>query len=146
MKIDERVESVVRDLLEAAIKRDPTELETALTTFHDDGAIQEGVSLALAIAAYIVAEIHGGKPNDAQVRAIAEKVATMEKWAGPTADEVHALLSRLLNSEALTDAMPTETVIVLTFVVTASLLASLHLEGENWWNYLDRIEAVIETR
>jgi hypothetical protein len=142
MKIDDRVEGLARDALDAAVKRDSAAFEAALRAFPNDEAVRDGVSLVLAVAAYIMTEIHGGRPNDAQVRAVAEKVASMEAWAGPTGDEVHGLLSRLLNSEP--QSPPGEHVIVLAFVVTASLLASLHLKDEKWWNYLDRVEAAIE--
>jgi hypothetical protein len=146
MKINDRVEGLVRDALDAAVKRDSAALDAALRAFPNDDAVREGVALALAICAFIMIDIYEGKPNDDQIRAIAEKAAQMETWAEPTADEVHALLSRLLNGAPLADAMPTENIIILAFVVTASLLASLHLKEEQWWNYLDRAEAAIESR
>jgi hypothetical protein len=143
--IDEQVEPLVRSVLGAAVRRDFDKMNAALGAFPTDDAARKGVELALAICAFIMIEIHEGKPEDDQIREIAEEVADMETWAGPTADEIHTLLAKLLNSEPLAGAVPTESIIILAFVVAASLLASLHLKDELWWNYLDRVEMAIES-
>jgi hypothetical protein len=144
VKIDEQVEPLVRTVLEAAVRRDRAQLETALRAFTTDDAVRKGVELTLAVAGFVLIDAHGGKPDDHQIRVDAEKIAKMEEWAVPTADEIHTLLSRLLSGQSLTHQLPAESVIVLAYVVTASLLASLALKEENWWNYLDRAEAAIE--
>lgn len=144
MRIDDQVETLARSALDAAVKRDFDRLESALQAFPDDDVARRAVELALAVCTFVLVDVHQGKPDGEQIKVVAGKIAEMERWAEPTTEEIHTLLSGLFDRTSQVGVMPTESVVVLSFVVAASLLASLHLKDEEWWNYLDRAEAAIE--
>jgi hypothetical protein len=144
MKIDDRVEPFVRTAIDAAVKRDFEKLNTALGAFPDDDAVKKAVELALAVVGFVMYDVHQGKPSPEQIRVVATKLAEMEAWAEPTADEVDAFLKKLLNGQPFAPEVPPENVIVLSFVAAANLLSSFHTKDERWWDYLDRAEAAIE--
>lgn len=144
MRIDDRAEPLARAAIDAAVKRDFEKLEAALQNFTSDDVTQRAVELALAVASFVLYDVHEGKPTPAQTRVVAVKIAEMETWAEPTAEEVEDFLSRLLGGHPFAAVMPPESVIVLSFVVTANLLSSFRKSDEKWWDYLDRAEAAIE--
>jgi hypothetical protein len=138
------VEPLVRATIDAAVKRDPDKLNAALRSFPSDEGVRKGVELALAVASFIMIDVHSGRPTDEQIRVVADDLAEMETWAEPTSDEIHTFLSHLLSGTPFEEQFSAENVIMLTFIVTAGLLASFHLPDEKWWDYLDRAEAAIE--
>jgi hypothetical protein len=144
MNIDDRVEPLVRDTLYAAVRQDFDQLETALQAFPDDQSSRKGAELALAIGAVTLLDVYGRKPTPTEIRAVGDKLCQMETWAEPTPDEVNTFLTKLVDGESLEGALPAESVVILAFVVAANLLSSCHKEGEEWWDYLDRIEAGLE--
>jgi hypothetical protein len=146
VKIDEQVEPFVRRVLGAAVRRDPEQFEAALGAFPDDETRGRGLGLAIAVAAFVMFDTYGGVPSPEYVRGLAETVATAETWATLTTDEVGAYLSAVLNRTPLDAALDPPTAVRLTFIITASLLASSRRAEEyGWWfNYLDRVEAAIE--
>jgi hypothetical protein len=146
MTIDARVEPLVRATLDAAVKRDFDKLRIALTGFGEDRTAQQAVELVLAVCAFVLVDIHQGTPNNGQLSGLAEDIADLERWAEPTADEIYVFLTKLLSSEPLAESMPTENIVILGFVTTASLLSSFRKKNEEWWDYLDRVEEAIENR
>jgi hypothetical protein len=144
MKIDDRVEPLVRTALDAAVKRNFDKLTTALSAFPDDDTVKKAVELTLAVTGFIMYDVHRGKPSSEQIRAVATKLAEMETWAEPTADEVDTFLGKLVNSQPFAAEVPPENVIILSFVVAANLLSSFRKPEERWWDYLDRVEAAID--
>lgn len=145
MKIDDKIEPLVREALDASVKEDTERLDAALKAFPSEDARRKGLELTVAIAFGVLVDSHDGKPSPEQLRHVAQTVAQMEHWAGVTQDEAHAYLSALVKSESLA-ALDSETTVLLTFVITASLLSSSRkLKQDEWWfNYLDRIEAQLE--
>jgi hypothetical protein len=144
MKIDDRVEPLAREGLQAAVRKDEDRFDRALKAFPDDASRRAAVELLIAICGYVVLDLYGGqRPNDEQVRALALQVAQTEGWVELTADEVADFL-RLVLGEQAREIEP-ETGAVLVFVVTASLLAGRPTpEGKYWFNYLDQVEAALE--
>lgn len=144
MKIDERVEPHVRTAIDAAVKRNFEKLDAALRAFPDDDAVRKAVELTLVVISFVMYDVHDGKPSAEQIRAVAGKLAEMEAWAEPTADEVDTFLGKLLNGQQFVPEVPAESIIILSFVVAANLLSSFRNQDERWWDYLDRAESVIE--
>ncbi|MEO3821240.1 hypothetical protein [Plantactinospora sp. B24E8] len=144
MKISSRVEPLVRDALDAAVKRDFAKLDAALKAFPDDQTTQQGVELALAVTVYVLHDIHQGKPSEAETRSVAEEIARAEAWAQPTAEETSEFLLKLVSGQPFAPSVPSENVFILAFVSAANLLSSCRRDDEEWWNYLDRAEAAIE--
>jgi hypothetical protein len=145
MNIDERVEPLVRQALEGAVKSDENRLDAALKAFPDEATRLAGLRLALAICGAVVLDLYKGQPSGEQRRALAEKVAEMEGWASLTAVDVDTFLTALLAGSPLEEAMDPESVVPLTFIITGSLLsAAPQAEDRYWFNYLDHVEAAIE--
>ncbi|MFF0153255.1 hypothetical protein [Micromonospora sp. NPDC005203] len=145
LKIDERVEQLVRDTLHWAVKRQPVEFDEALKAFSDGSTRQSALELLAAIAALVSADICQGRPTPEQVRQLAEEVAEAEAWSSATSPEVEVFLKSVVTGRPLSDVLPAGSAVVLAFVVTASLLSLRpKSEGEWWFNYLDNLEAAIE--
>ena len=103
-------------------------------------ALIKGIRLCAAVALFVVDDVHCGKrPTTAELA----EVAADQDWTDVIADEIVVMLTAAYDGTRIDDALPIERVIALSFVATASLLVS-YQEGDGWWNYLDRAEAVIE--
>jgi hypothetical protein len=144
VKIDERAEVMARAAIHAAVKQDFAKLDETLRGFADDESTRGAVELTLAVILFLLTDAHGGKPDDAQVGAIAAEIAESEAWARATPVEVSAFLLRLVNGEPFAGTVPTENVFILAFVVAGHLLSSNRRDDEKWWDYLDRAEAALE--
>jgi hypothetical protein len=145
MKINEQVETRVRAVLDAAVRRDRDKLNLALRAFPNDDAARQGVELAIAVAAYVMLDVHHGRPSDEQVATVAQEIADAEGWAGFTADEIGRFLSYTLAGKSLAGVLPDDAVILLSFIVPATLLSAFRPKEEIWEAYLDRAEASIES-
>ncbi|MEU7584736.1 hypothetical protein AB0A95_00375 [Micromonospora sp. NPDC049230] len=144
MKISSRVEPLTRSAIHAAVQQDPSKLETALQALPDDQAVREAVELALAVTQLVLRDIHQGEPSDEEIRAVAAEIVRAEAWAHATDEQVSAFLLRLVKGEPFAGAVPTENVVILAIVSAANLLSSCRRDDEEWWNYLDRLEAALE--
>jgi hypothetical protein len=147
MKIDDRIERLVREVLAAAVKRDLGRLERALVAFPDQGARAKGIMLALAICLHLVLDIRGGtRPTAEQINRLAVQVVEMESWAGLRAADVAALLTNLFSGAALDEGLPADEAVTLPFIIAASLLASSSepVDGNRWFDLLDRVEDAID--
>ncbi|TNH23691.1 hypothetical protein FHG89_26570 [Micromonospora orduensis] len=145
MKIDERVEQLVRDTLHWAVKRQPVEFDEALKGFSDVSTRRSAMELLVAISAFVAVDMCGGKPSPRQIQELATEVAEAESWSSATAQEVEAFLNTILAGRPLSGVLPAGSAVILAFVVAASLLSSgPKSEGEWWFNYLDKVEAAIE--
>ncbi|MGC4875217.1 hypothetical protein ACLQ26_02965 [Micromonospora sp. DT43] len=145
MRIDERVEQLVRDTLHWAVKRQPVEFDEALRAFSDVPTQRSAMELLVAISAFASADICGGEPSPAQIQELSAEVAEAETWSSASAPEVETFLKTILAARPLSGVLPAGSAVVLAFVVAASLLSMRPKgEGEWWFNYLDKVEAAIE--
>ena len=137
LKIDERVEQLVRDTLHWAVKRKPVEFDEALKAFSDRSTRQSALELLAAISAFVSADICQGKPSPEQIQQLAEEVAEAEAWSSATSPEVEAFLNAVVAGRPMSGVLPADSVVVLAFIVAASLLSSRpKSEGDWWFNYL----------
>lgn len=145
LKIDERVEQLVRDALHWAVKRQPAEFDEALKAFSDESARRSALELLVAISAFVSTDICGGKPSPEQIQELAVEVAEAEAWSSATSPEVEAFLGAALTGRPLSGVLPAGSPVILAFVVAASLLSARPKPAGEWWfNYLDKVEAAIE--
>jgi hypothetical protein len=144
MDIDARVEPLVREALAAVAGKDPERFQQAILAFPDDDAMTKGVQLAVALALYILHDQYGRTPTEEEIHAVANGVAELESWTDVSSDEVVTALTAAINRVRADQVLPLERALILAYVITGNLLASCHREGEKWWDYLDRAEAVIE--
>jgi hypothetical protein len=144
MKIDARVETIVRKALTGVIQRDNDKFASAIASFPDDDAVAEGIRLAVALALFVLLDQYGRTPTDTEIRAVSEKVVEMEDWTDVTTDEVFDVIVAAFNHVAADQVLPMQRVIIVPYVTAGNLVSSCHKEGEEWWDYLDRVETAIE--
>ncbi|SCL18739.1 hypothetical protein GA0074692_0464 [Micromonospora pallida] len=145
MKIDDRVEQLVRDTLHWAVKRKPDEFGDALRAFPNEATRRSALELLVAICGYTAVDVFGQRPSEDQIRALAADIAEDEGWASVTTAEVAAYIDAVLGGSRKLDALPSERLVPVSFVVAANLLSSKpKAPGEWWFNYLDKVEAAIE--
>jgi hypothetical protein len=146
MRINEHVEPLVREALDAAVKREGDRLDAALDAFSDESQRRTGLELVHAIARYVLLDLYQGQhPSHEQVQALADKIAEMESWSTLPADEIRSFLLLLLGDTERT--VDPDAAVLLSFVVAAALLSSRRRpEGQWWFNYLDQVEAALETQ
>ncbi|MGW0434086.1 hypothetical protein ACWDV4_16295 [Micromonospora sp. NPDC003197] len=145
MKIDSRVEPIVRNTIHAAVISDFPRLNRALQAFPDEETARKAIGLGVSIVYTLMFDIHEGNPSEGEIRGVATEVVRAEAWAEPADEEVATFLLRLMNGEPFVGVVPTENVTILTFVVAGHLLSSCRSDDEEWWDYLDRIEAILES-
>lgn len=147
MRIDDRVEPLVREALHAAVKRNEDKLDAALKAFPDNDSRTKGLELATAVTAFLLHDMYNGRPTADNLQQVADTVGRMEAWAELTSSDILTYLTALLDGKPLETVLPPGDVIALTFIVAASLLASRSKaeDGKRWFNLLDRVEAAIES-
>lgn len=145
--IDERIEPVVRGILDTVVKRDEDRLEASLKTFPDDASRSRGLELAVAICGYALYDTYEGKPTADEAHLLAVEIAAMERWSGLSADQVKTFIAAVLSGRPLADLFEPTAAVMVTYLVTGSLLSSSAKlrEGEWWFNHLDRVEAALES-
>ncbi|GAA5192456.1 hypothetical protein GCM10023322_52080 [Rugosimonospora acidiphila] len=147
MRIDARIEPLVREVLDASVKKDLNRLEAGLAAVGDGPDAALAIQLALAICVYVLLELHdGNRPTGAQIDSLAQEIARDEGWAQVRGGDVVALLTNLFSGPQLDKGMPVEEAITLPFIVAANLLASSSepADGNRWFDYLDEIEEKLE--
>ena len=144
MKIDDRVEALVREGLQSAVRRDVDRLDRAMRAIPDEVARVAAAQLLVAISSYVLRDLYRGQsPTDEQMQALAAKVADTEDWSNLPADQIAEFMfvARGDQSRKLDHASAG----LLAFVVTASLLIGRPIpDGTHWFNYLDQVEAALE--
>ena len=134
MRIDDRVEALVRAVLDAAVHRDADRFDSALDAVgHSQETLTKAVELTLAINAAVLFEVHDDQPSREQVNELSRSISHQEKWAEASAGDVQAVLVALTTG----DPQPVTSNSggpAAVFVVAANLLAtaSQPAEGE-WW-------------
>jgi hypothetical protein len=146
MIVDDRVEPLVRRILGTVVKRNDDGFEAALRVLSDEDTRRKALELAVAICAFALLDAYGELPTSDDVELLAQQVAEMEEWSSLQPGEISAFLMAILEHRPLTDVLDPETAFFAAFIVTGSLLAASPRigEGEWWFNYLDRVEAIIE--
>jgi hypothetical protein len=146
VKINDRVEPLVRNTLDAAVRRDPAGLETAFSRFTSPELAQKGLELATAICVFILFEIHEGKPSSQQIDELSADIQRQEEWIGSSAEEVSTFLKAIADHQPVASVLPEASMVVLPYLIAANLLTTSASpeEGEWWFKYLDKVEAAIE--
>jgi hypothetical protein len=138
------VEPLVREALSALVKADAERFGRALAEFGDQETGATGTQLAAAVAFYVLHEQYRRQPTPKEIPAVAEQVAELEDWTDLTADEIETYIRAYYAGATVDTVMPAGRAVLVSFVLAANLLASYHREGEWWFDYLDRAEAVLE--
>lgn len=148
VKIDEQVEPLVREVLLAVVAEDSDRLTSAIKAIVDlprDDSLATASHLATSIGMYVLHDAYGGRPSPEDVRAVADKLVELESWLNLDADEVARFIDANLNGTLQGLDLEADRVALISHVLAGNLLSSCHRDNEEWWDYLDRAEAAIES-
>jgi hypothetical protein len=145
MKIDPRIEPLVRTTLNAAVKADEKRFGQALAAFADQHTLTQALQLTGAIVLFVLHEEFEANPGDEELRQVADDVVRNETWAGLTPEEVLVTLTGLLTGRQVASVEP-QAMAVATFVIAGYLLASSTEPPKAWFEYLDEVEAALERK
>jgi hypothetical protein len=136
----------VRAALGHVISEQTDEFDAALESFDRDADRQHAIDLLTLIILWVLAETHDGLPSHHQIAELVQDISQDLASMGATADDVEVYLTTLVNQRVLTDALDTQNVMILSFLIAAYVVAAgSHSEqGEWWFDYLDKAEYGIE--
>lgn len=140
MAIDPKVEEPLRAMLGHAMRHELDDLLDQVRSV-DDAAYAECLKLCVVAAGYIVVDVAGRWPVDADLREGARIAAGSAIRLPVTEGEIYTFLSRsVFGFEAIDTAFaePLQVVQVPLFA-TASLLSKFRPESLRWFEYLDQI-------
>lgn len=148
--INAKVEKALREALYSVTQIDEEQVPPSLAAL-DESERTAAVGLAVVIAAYIIVDVAGSQwPVKSSVerfsRTVATKLSTAQRLHLDP-DQIYAYMSRTaLGPERLEDVIPDEPAFTrLPVIVAGEALAIYAPKGMGMWDYLDRIEAAIET-
>ncbi|MQA01693.1 MAG: hypothetical protein GEV07_02800 [Streptosporangiales bacterium] len=145
MSIDPAIEGPTRKLFGHALRAEFEDFQKTLMAL-DGEKLTSAMQLAANIAAVAVIDACGGEsPSDSDLREVAATISEAEDRYSLTVDELHTYLAKgVFGGEALDQYFAPDDVVRLPFVLAAGVLGAYRDEGEDWWEYLDQIEAAIE--
>ena len=144
MKIDNRVEPIVREILAAVVKRDGEAFIRAMEQLPDEETAIKAGRLAVAIAEYVILDLHDGRPTDEEVRQIAEVAAEAEAWAGLTPETFVEVITAVVDHREA--RLEPHVMAIAPFILAGYALAAGAEDDEWWFKYLDRVEAALESQ
>lgn len=116
--------------------------------FTDSHTRRNALQLLGAIIVVVLFDAYGHAPTDDELATLAEEIEDSESWSSIPRDEVFAYFTALINptgSSAGTESR-SEIFAATSFIIAAFLVAArIQPEGVEWSDYLDRVEATIET-
>lgn len=147
MRIDPSFEEPARELFGFAIRAELEQFAEKLRSL-DEERLTGALRLAVLVAGRLVLDVtEGEQPSDADLRKMAETAAEVETRYSLDEEKVHTFLARgVFGDAALEEVFSPVDVATVPFLVTGNLLGSYTSidEGQEWWEYLDQIEAAIE--
>jgi hypothetical protein len=145
MIVDPKVEDSTRTMIGNAIRHEFEELQNEIRRVGND-QFPRTMELCIFVAGYIVADVVGQWPTEADVREIARHTAVSARGFDLSRDDVFAFLSRVaLGGEPMADVFPSlEVGVMLPLQVTSTLLLAFLPRDMQWWEYLDVIENALD--
>ncbi|GLY16802.1 hypothetical protein LWF15_07830 [Kineosporia rhizophila] len=139
MRIDDRVEGLVRESLAAVIAADPGRMTVAGQAVLDAGeqTLDEASDLLFALNDRLLADLHDGPVRPDSVAALAEAVARMEAWTGLDSSVAWQFLMALAQGRDPSEALPPDEAVSTGLVVGGWLLSAFTPAGQHWESVLD---------
>lgn len=146
MFVDPTIEEPARTMIGHAVRQEFDDLETEMRRIGNDTFLR-AMELCISLAAYVVIDIAGRWPTDADLREVAGHTAKSARGFQLSQEDVQAFLSRVaLGTEQMAEVFPSATDgVMIPLQVTSTLLLAFRPSGQHWWEYLDRIESALDT-
>jgi hypothetical protein len=146
MEIDVGTERIMRKVLYAAIKDDDDDFEAQLETLAAEGSIADACTRAADLAALMMLDKYGGIPSEETIVKLTENTARLSLWSETPATDFTAYITAIFEQTKIQDVLPIGTALRIPFIQCAHLLVMWREEDEHWYDYLDRLWEVLETR
>lgn len=149
-QINAKAEKALREAIHSVTHIETDQIPPSLAALGDRERA-EAVGLAIIATAYVIVDVAGSQwPVKSSVERFSKTVATKSTLAQRLRldpDEIYAYMSKtVLGPEQLEDVIPDEPAFTrLPVVVLGEALAAYAPKGMGMWDYLDRIEAALET-
>lgn len=147
MVIEEKIDRAARDLFEHAIRGELDKIPPVLLSL-DDADRLGCLELCVLTAGYVAVDVCGMQwPSEPAVRRIADNLASAKVDVDLDSADVYAYLNRVVIGFEKTDQAfsDPESALLTTILVTGNLLFVFCPDGKTVWEYLNEIEAAIET-
>jgi hypothetical protein len=141
MKIDEQVESAVREAMAASVAGEPDRFDAALKAIarQGDSFVRSAVTLALGVSSVALLTVHGGeRPDDEQLRYLATELADDSQDWTDGIDQAVTLEFLTALAEGRAADITSADLAELAFGAGGWLLSSFPDTGV-WTDFLDRI-------
>jgi hypothetical protein len=147
-RISLETEKPFRKALGHAIRNELEEMHEGLLRLSDE-QIVACLNLCALVAGYVAIDACGRQwPDEDNLRGIGEVPTESEnaRASGLRAEDSYAYVKRVALGAEQLDAVlsPVEDAATFSFVITGHLLVAFSKPEEDWWEYLDRIEAATE--
>jgi hypothetical protein len=147
VRIDPRIEPLVREAFAAAVAQESDRFNSAISTISEksDESFKVALNLALDVCRVALFTIHEGqRPDNDQLAYIAGGFDNSEAWVGLSPGDSLTFLTALADMKSVTDALPLTTLIPMVFAMGGWLLSAFLPENKHWYNFLDEILREIE--
>jgi hypothetical protein len=145
MKIDPKVESVVRQILDAAVKQEFKRFSDSLRSFDTEAAAQQGLNLAASVCLVLLHQRYGGSPSEAQLSQLVETITGSEAaWSSLEAGDFQEALTAIVENRPALGPEGDSALAIAPFVLAAFLLAGMTQKPKWWFETLDEVEATLE--
>jgi hypothetical protein len=146
MRVDERIEEIVREAYRAVIAKDGDRLVSTFRGLEEEDA-RKAVAYGIFVCGYIVNDVFRDGAKEQELRELATKIIASEAdWVDVgSPDEVAGVLGAAAKGESPFGNVPPQDAIGTVFVCGGFMLTSFRLKREHWWDYLDEIWAAAES-
>lgn len=140
MVIDPKAEAPLRKMLGHAIRHEMAELADLVATEGDEMYVT-GLKLCVPACGYIVVDVAGRWPLDADLREAARRAAKSATDLPVTEDDIYIFLSHAVFGFEPIDAVfdDPEKVVRVPLFTTANLLSKFSPGEMHWFEYLDEV-------
>lgn len=143
MEVDSKIEPLVRQVLDAAVKADAKRFGDNLKAFKDEESARKGLDLAVRICMVLLYAEYGQRPTSEELERLVATVAEQEsRWSELRPEEYRESLDAMLDNRPAN--MENPGLAVAPFVLAAFLLAGTTQKPKWWFETLDEVLARIE--
>ena len=148
MKIDDTLETAVREGFAASVTEEPERFDEAVAAILDQGDdfTIDAFQLTINVTAIMLQDIHEGEiPGADEIEDLAADFAeTQEGWSQISAELASTYMSAAVGDKPVLEVMSPGDVATTGLAVGGWLLSAFLPEDKEWTDYLDEVLQVLE--